>query len=175
MMGPMMKKAFAAGVIALVAVLACANWPTEALPTGVNADRVVVMKSGRELVLFRDSKVLKRYRISLGQTPVGPKKRAGDKKTPEGVYRITEHKRDSAYHLALRISYPGANEIQQAKAAGVNPGSDIMVHGIRNGLGFLGRLHRLVDWTAGCIAVTNPEIQEILSAVPVGTVIEIRE
>lgn len=170
-----MKKAFAGCVLTIAAVLTWANWPIEALPPGMNADRVVVVKSSRELVLFRESKVLKRYRVSLGQVPVGPKEREGDRKTPEGVYRITEHKRDSAYHLALRISYPGAKDIQRAKAAGVNPGSDIMIHGIQNGMGFLGRLHRLVDWTAGCIALTNSEIQEILSVVPVGTIVEIRE
>ncbi|QIF00822.1 L,D-transpeptidase family protein [Roseimicrobium sp. ORNL1] len=171
----MVKKAFAACVITLVAVLTWANWPGTPLPTGVNADRVVVVKSSRELILFRESKVLKRYRVSLGRVPIGPKEREGDGKTPEGVYRITEHKRDSTCHLALRISYPGAKDIQRAKAAGVSPGSDIMVHGIRNGWGFLGRSHRFTDWTAGCVAVTNPEIREILSAVPVGTVIEIRE
>lgn len=170
------KHLFAIGLPALVlAVFLWANWPSEGLPPGAVADRIVVLKSKRELFLFRGTTVLKSYSVSLGRVPVGPKEREGDRKTPEGVYRITEHKRDSAFHLALRVSYPETKDSLRAKSIGVSPGSDIMLHGIRNGFGFLGRLHRAFDWTAGCVAVTNSEIREIFAAVPDGTIIEIRE
>lgn len=161
--------------VAVLVALTWANWPADTLPAGTVADRIVVVKSRRELTLYRGSTLVKRYEISLGRVPVGPKEREGDKKTPEGTYRITEHKRDSAYHLALRVSYPEPKDILHASQLGVSPGSDIMVHGIRNGFGLIGRFHRTLDWTAGCIAVTNPEIREIFAAVPDGAVIEIRE
>jgi murein L,D-transpeptidase YafK len=106
--------------------------------------------------------------------PVGSKEKEGDKKTPEGIYRIVAHKPDSSHHRALRTSYPEAWDVARAKAAAVSPGSDIMFHGMRDWLSFIGRFHRFVDWTAGCIALTNPEIDQIYDAVADGTVIEIK-
>jgi len=171
-----MKKAFAIIAVLIIAVgFAWANWPGDTLPSGSVADRVVIVKRKRELILYHGSNALKRYDISLGRVPSGPKEKEGDKKTPEGVYRITEHKGNSAFHLALRISYPEEKDLERAKVLGVSPGADIMIHGIRNGLGLLGRVHRMFDWTAGCIAVTNPEIEEIFAAVPNGALVEIRE
>jgi murein L,D-transpeptidase YafK len=110
----------------------------------------------------------------LGRNPVGPKLREGDKRTPEGLYAIESHNPRSSFHRALKVSYPSAADRIAAAKRGVAPGGDIMIHGIRNGLGFIGRLQRRLDWTAGCIAVTNPEIEEIYRAVPDGTPIEIR-
>lgn len=161
-------------VVALLAVLVWAHWPGPALAPGLKADRILVEKSARTLTLLNGTSVLKRYSVSLGHTPVGPKEREGDQKTPEGVYRIIEHKRDSSFHLALRVSYPEPADLERARAAGVKAGSDIMVHGLPNGRGFIGRAHRAKDWTAGCVAVTNPEIEEIFAAVADGTPIEIR-
>jgi murein L,D-transpeptidase YafK len=112
--------------------------------------------------------------VSLGRHPVGPKEREGDKRTPEGLYLVESHKLNSSFHRALKVSYPSAADRIAAEKRGQPPGSDIMVHGIRNGLGLIGRLERLRDWTSGCIAVTNPEIEEIYRAVPDGTPIEIR-
>jgi murein L,D-transpeptidase YafK len=157
----------------LFTALVWAHWPEAALPDGVVADRVVVNKAKRSLVLLRGASELKTYRVSLGRNPVGPKRREGDNRTPEGLYRIAEHKRDSAFHLALRVSYPESRDIEKSRVEGVRPGSDIMVHGLRNGLGWMGRFHRCFDWTAGCIALTNSEIEEIWRSVPDGTVIDI--
>ncbi len=150
-------------------------WPTETgLPPEAKADRLLVEKSRRLLHLYQKGRLLKTYRIALGTSPVGPKQREGDKKTPEGLYTITERKSDSAFHLALRISYPSPEDAARAAREGVNPGFDIMIHGLPNGQGHIGRAHLATDWTAGCIAVTNEEIEEIFAAVPVGTPIEIR-
>lgn len=170
----MKRVAFFTSLGAIVAALFWANWPTEGLPHGTRADRVVISKAERRLYLMRGQAELASYEMSLGWNPVGPKEREGDKKTPEGLYRITEHKANSTYHKALRISYPSEADSARARTQGVNPGSDIMIHGIRNGLGFVGKLHRLVDWTAGCVALTNSEIEQLWHAVPDGTLVEIR-
>ncbi len=143
-------------------------------PLKLTADRVLVEKSARRLTLLRDGRVLKTYAVALGSSPRGHKQQEGDGRTPEGVYQIDFHKPDSDFHLALHISYPNADDTGRAAARGVAPGGDIMIHGLRNGLGAIGAAHRLHDWTAGCIAVTNAEIEEIFRAVPDGTPIEIR-
>lgn len=153
---------------------ASAGGPDLSLPQGTAADKVVVEKSKRMLTLFTNGKVLKTYRISLGKQPIGPKECAGDNKTPEGNYIIDYHKRDSNYHRALHISYPARKDLEQAGNKGVSPGSDIMIHGLRNGCGWLVALHQYVDWTGGCIAVTDEEIEELWRVVPDGTPIEIR-
>ncbi|MCV9940591.1 L,D-transpeptidase family protein [Boseaceae bacterium BT-24-1] len=142
--------------------------------TDAQATRVVVEKAARRLTLERDGRVLARYTIALGSNPTGQKTREGDGRTPEGIYAVDFKHPRSRYHLALRISYPDAGATEAARQAGVSPGSDIMIHGIRNGLGWLGGLHRERDWTDGCVAVTNAEIREIWSRVPEGTPVEIR-
>lgn len=147
---------------------------SDPLPPGVQADRILVRKALREMVLFRGGQPLKTYEIALGRGEPGPKRREGDNRTPEGTYRIDGRNPRSAYHLALHVSYPAPADVVAAKSRGEPPGGDIMVHGIRNGLGWLGTLHRRVDWTAGCVAVTDAEIEEIWRAVPDGTPIEIR-
>lgn len=144
------------------------------LPPDVTADRVLVEKAARRLTLLRNGTPLKTYRVALGRAPVGPKEQEGDKRTPEGMYLIDFHKEDSDYHRALHVSYPEQRDIDRAAAAGVPPGFDIMIHGIRNGKGWIGAFHRMTDWTAGCIAVTDFEIEEIWRAVPDGTPIEIK-
>jgi len=160
-------------------VLACAGiiwWAQQSappLPESARADRVVVKKSARVLELYEGTELLSSYKVSLGRNPHGPKRREGDGRTPEGVYKLDYRKVDSSFHRALHISYPSAADSAAAAAAGVNPGGLIMVHGLRNGLGFLGRLHTLVDWTDGCIAVTDAEIEEISRVVPDGTPIYI--
>lgn len=146
----------------------------EGLRPRVVADRVVVEKAARRLHLYAGERLLASYAVALGGRPQGHKQREGDGRTPEGLYRISGRNPGSRYHLALRVSYPDARDRARAAAAGVDPGGDIMIHGLPNGLGWLGRLHRLFDWTEGCIAVTNAEIEEIWHAVPDGTPIEIR-
>jgi murein L,D-transpeptidase YafK len=137
------------------------------------ADRMVVYKARREMLLYRDGKVIRSYRIALGRTPVGPKRREGDGKTPEGDYIIDGRLARSQFHRALHISYPAAADRERARRAGVSPGGDIMVHGLPNGQGAIGAAHRQSDWTEGCIAVTNEEIEEIWRLVANGTPIRI--
>jgi murein L,D-transpeptidase YafK len=157
-----------------VGVLIGAQFNLHPLPSNITADRVLVEKAARRLTLLRDGTPLKIYRVALGRAPVGSKEQEGDQRTPEGLYLIDFHKEDSDYHRALHVSYPEERDIERAASAGVPPGSDIMIHGIRNGLGWIGAFHRRTDWTAGCIAVTDFEIEEIWRAVPDGTPIEIR-
>jgi len=157
-----------------VGVMAGAHLNLHPLPSNITADRVLVEKAARRLTLFRKGASLKTYRVALGRAPVGSKEQEGDQRTPEGIYLIDFHKEDSDYHRALHVSYPEQRDINRATAAGVPPGSDIMVHGLPNGKGWIGAFHRRTDWTAGCIAVTDFEIEEIWRAVPDGTPIEIR-
>ena len=138
------------------------------------ADKVLIEKKERRLTLLSRGEVLKIYKIALGGNPVGPKERQGDNKTPEGTYIIDSRNRASGYHLSLHISYPNEKDKRRAKALGVSPGGDIMIHGIKNGLAWIGAFHAKVDWTEGCIAVTDQEIEEIDSLVPNGTIVEIR-
>ncbi len=158
-------------VFALVACLSlCAVGWSERL---LEADRIVVHKSERKMELYGHGKVLKTYRIALGPKSVGPKTRQGDHRTPEGHYRIDAKNAHSQFHLSLHISYPDTKDRQQARKAGVNPGGDIMIHGLPDQYAFLGALHTKYDWTDGCIAVTNEEVEEIWKLVPVGTEVEI--
>lgn len=143
-------------------------------PPPEKADRILVHKSRRELILLRQGRTLKTYKIALGQNPVGAKEREGDKRTPEGLYTIDGRYRQSPYHWALHISYPNADDLRRARQLRVSPGSAILIHGLPNGQGSLGAAHRQTDWTWGCIAVTNEEIEEIWDLVPDGTPIEIR-
>jgi murein L,D-transpeptidase YafK len=133
-----------------------------------------VEKAARRLTLFAGSMPLKTYRVALSRAPIGPKAQEGDQRTPEGIYSIDRRKEDSAFHRALHISYPNPSDLTQATQRGVAPGGDIMIHGLPNGRGWIGKLHRVRDWTSGCIAVTDAQIEEIWRAVPDGTPIEIR-
>jgi murein L,D-transpeptidase YafK len=133
----------------------------------LRADRIVVNKGRREMMLLRGQSVLRAYRVALGRTPSGHKQREGDGRTPEGRYVIDRRNPKSRYHLSLRISYPNAADVERARAAGVEPGGDIMIHGLKDGE------RRDGDWTQGCIAVTNEEMDEIWSLVGEGTEIVI--
>jgi murein L,D-transpeptidase YafK len=139
----------------------------------VPADKVLIEKQARRLTLFSKGEVIKTYTIALGGNPVGPKEREGDKKTPEGTYHIDARNGNSAYHLSLHISYPNEKDQLRARELGVSPGGDIMIHGIKNGFAPIGTAHAERDWTEGCIAVTNPEMEEIYRLVPNGTIVEI--
>ena len=146
----------------------------QAAPKPLQADRVLVLKKERTLQLLSQGKVIKTYNVALGGDPVGPKARQGDHKTPEGIYILDSRNPHSRFHRAIHISYPNAKERAAAREKGVSPGGDVFIHGLPNGYGFVGESHRLKDWTDGCIAVTNQEIDEIWNAVPDGTPIEIR-
>ena len=138
------------------------------------ADKILIEKKERRLSLISNGKVLKTYKIALGGNPDGPKERHGDNKTPEGTYVIDSKNMDSRYHLSLHISYPNEKDKKLAKQLGVSPGGDIMIHGLKNGFSWVGDRHVEVDWTKGCIAVTDKEIEEIGRLAPNGTIVEIR-
>nr|CBX26871.1 hypothetical protein N47_A09000 [uncultured Desulfobacterium sp.] len=138
------------------------------------ADKILIEKKERRLTLMSKNKVLKTYKIALGENPDGPKERQGDYKTPEGIYFIDSRNNSRRYHLSLHISYPNENDKKRAKALGISPGGDIVIHGIKNGFSWVGDLHTKFNWTKGCIAVTDDEIEEIDKLVPNGTIVEIR-
>lgn len=151
-----------------------ALWGCTATPASTDlADRLVVNKSKRELLLYKGQTVIRTYHVALGRQPVGPKLREGDKRTPEGTYTISAKYAQSDYHKALRISYPSTADRERARRQGVSPGGDILIHGLPNGRGWLGPVHRWMDWTQGCVAVTDQEIEEIWRLVAVGTPIQI--
>jgi murein L,D-transpeptidase YafK len=122
---------------------------------------------------MRDGRVLKTYKVALSREPVGPKERAGDHKVPEGEYVVDSKVPHSRFHLSLHISYPNAADRERARKLGVEPGGNIEIHGLDSKYAWVGSLQRYVDWTDGCIAVTNPEIEEIYKVVAVGTPVEI--
>ena len=173
-----MTRTIIALILAVVALLCFtylhAHHVWNPLPTGTTIDRIVIEKSARTLSIFANSKKLKTYRVALGRNPVGAKQEEGDKKTPEGIYKIDSRNPQSSFHVALHVSYPSDEDKRRAAGRGVSAGFDIMIHGIQNGLGWIGAFHRLHDWTAGCIAVTDEEIEELWRVTPDGTTVEIR-
>jgi murein L,D-transpeptidase YafK len=143
------------------------------LTAGRKTDRIIVHKHARTLDLMHAGQVIRTYKIALGSEPVGPKARQGDHRTPEGTYVIDNRNANSKFHRSLHISYPNAADRERAHKLGISPGGDIFIHGLPNGYGFVGAAHRARDWTDGCIAVTDQEIEEIWRAVDNGTPVEI--
>ncbi len=143
-----------------------AAWPPALAPASQRADEIRVDKSERRMELLRKGKTIKTYRILLGDAPVGHKRQQGDERTPEGRYNISFRNDKSRFHLSLRISYPNEADRAQAQARGVDPGGDIMIHG-KTPPGYSR------DWTDGCIALTDQQIEEVWRLVPVGTPIDI--
>lgn len=139
-----------------------------------SADRIVIEKKDRRLTLLSRGEVLKTYRIALGGNPTGTKEREGDNKTPEGTYVIDSRNKNSEFHRSLHISYPNETDKKRARELGVSPGGDIMIHGIKKGFSWVGGSHAELDWTQGCIAVTDEEIEEIWKLAPDGTIVEIK-
>jgi len=135
---------------------------------GPEVTRLIVNKGNREMFLLHHRRVLERYDVDLGFAPEGHKEFEGDGKTPEGEYHIDRRNPDSAFHLSIGISYPNEADIALARAQGKSPGGDIFIHGEPSLLGFL-----KPDWTAGCIALTNPEIEDVYAMVRVGTPITV--
>ncbi|WP_413774658.1 L,D-transpeptidase family protein [Mesorhizobium sp. AR10] len=147
--------------------------PTPLALAGGQVDLVRVDKSERRLQLIGDGEILRTYSIALGGDPLGHKRREGDQRTPEGRYLLDWRNADSIAHKSIHVSYPNTEEIASAKAAGIDPGGMIMIHGQPNGYGWWGWLLQLVDWTDGCIAVTDSDMDEIWTMVSDGTPIEI--
>ena len=140
----------------------------------LQADHVVVLKKERRLELLSQGKLIKTYKVALGSDPIGPRTRQGDHKTPEGSYILDSRNPHSKFYKSLHISYPSARDRSKANQGGFSPGGDVYVHGLPNGYRYIGAVHLLRDWTDGCIAVTDEEMDEIWKAVPDGTQIEIR-
>jgi murein L,D-transpeptidase YafK len=139
----------------------------------VKVDLVKVVKSERRLYLMSDESVLRQFRISLGAAPTGHKEQEGDERTPEGPYMLDYKKTDSNFYKAIHVSYPNKKDVENAKRKGVSPGGDIMVHGQKNGLGWLSFLSQRIDWTNGCIGLSNKDMDEVWRLVNSGTPIEI--
>ncbi len=135
--------------------------------------KILIKKSAREMILIKKGKIFKTYKVALGTNPKGHKQCEGDGKTPEGIYSISHKYTKSNFHLALQISYPNKTDCAHAKKLKCSPGGLIMIHGLPKSFAYLGSKHRLYDWTLGCVAVTNAEIEEIWKHVPTGTPVEI--
>ena len=163
------RRIFATGIAGVVLPL-----PAREAAAAVKADRVVVAKSNRQLYMLRDGEVLCSYRVALGWQPVGTKIYQGDGRTPEGSYRISAFNERSRFYRSLRISYPNEHDLAVARVLGQSVGGDIMVHGLAPERSAYGADHWRFNWTNGCIAVTNKEIDEIWQRLEIGTPIDIR-
>ncbi len=137
------------------------------------ADLVIVRKSLRKMTLYQNGMEIKSYRVSLGGNPIGHKQKEGDSKTPEGKYILDWRNPNSSYYLSIHVSYPNREDKIKANKNKVSPGGDIMIHGQPNWLSWIQYLGLGSDWTDGCIAVTNVEMDEIWQSVTNGTPITI--
>jgi murein L,D-transpeptidase YafK len=136
-------------------------------------DRIFVDKSAHRMTVFAHGRKVRTFAVSLGRGGLAPKRMQGDNRVPEGVYRISGRNPQSAFHLALKIGYPRPDQVAAARKRGVQPGGDIMIHGLPKNAAWLQNGQRKVDWTRGCIAVTNTDMDWLWQAVPDGTAIEI--
>ena len=148
--------------------------PPEPVPVAGMADEIRVSKVDKRLYLLQEGRVIRSYAIAMGPNwDKGHKEREGDRRTPEGSYIIDWRNPQSRFYLSLHISYPNAKDKAQARAGGYSPGGDIMIHGMPNGFSGAAAALQAMDWTDGCIAVTNAEMDEIWALVPNGTAIHI--
>lgn len=161
-------RALRVGLFSLIALAATAHAQQMA------ASYILVDKSDRELTLYRHGQELRKFAISLGANPIGHKRYEGDRRTPEGIYTIDARNPNSDFHLSLRISYPNRRDADHARALGLNPGGQIMIHGMPNKQRSSTPAKFTFDWTDGCIAVADNEMEEIWNLVEVGTLIEIK-
>lgn len=139
--------------------------------TPAPADSIVVWKAQRELRVYQGGQVTQASRIALARDAEGDKLCQGDRKTPEGRYKINFRNAQSLYHLSLRISYPSAADRRESRAAGCDPGGEIMIHGSPNSMPDWGVESVLRDWTAGCVALTNEGMDSVWSVARVGTIV----
>jgi murein L,D-transpeptidase YafK len=169
-----MKKKFVFPFLFLIGLLAYYFYPEYKLPKDSKIDAIVVYKSKHQLLAFNKGKLIKSYTIALGRNPKGAKQYKGDQKTPEGIYYINDKNPNSGWYKNLGISYPNQEDSKRAKRLGKPTGGDIKIHGLQNKRGNIGKFHRWDDWTLGCIAVTNQEMDELYNGVAIGTKIEIK-
>lgn len=169
------KILFLSIIVCIVGLGVYCFYPEDRLPSEVKIDKIVVYKSKRKLEAYSGGALVKSYVISLGDQPIGHKEFEGDEKTPEGQYTINAKNPLSGYHKNLGISYPNQEDLGHARTLHKKAGGDIKIHGLRNDLGFIGKLHRFIDWTNGCMAVTDEEIDELYKAVEINTPIIINQ
>jgi murein L,D-transpeptidase YafK len=162
-------------VILLAGVVVWYFYPGKKLPFDTVIDKLMVYKSKRIMEAYAHGVLVKSYTVALGKNPLGHKEFEGDFRTPEGLYTINARNPNSSYHKNLGVSYPNSADVAHAKTLGKSAGGDIKIHGLRNGRGYIGKFHRFKDWTHGCIAVTNAEVDELYTAIKDGAVIEIRK
>mgnify|MGYP003435712593 FL=1 len=136
-------------------------------------DLVRVDKSERRMELLEKGVVIRHYKIALGDAPIGHKQKEGDERTPEGRYILDYRNPNSSYFKSLHVSYPNKQDLATAKAKGVDAGGMIMIHGQRNGFGWASAITQRMDWTNGCMALNNEDMQEVWDLVKTGTPIEI--
>lgn len=141
-------------------------------PLTVQIDRILIEKAARRMTVYRQGEELRSYKIALGFAPDGDKTQQGDGKTPEGIFKVNRRNGSSKFHLSLGLDYPLTKDIARARAAGIDPGGDIFIHGQPNGLDRLAAIS--YDWTAGCIAIADHEIEELWRIVRIGTTVEIK-
>jgi len=169
-----MRFVLALGLLAATQAAATDRAPAQAAAEVTRASLVVIEKTRRTLTLYGGGRKLVSFQVALGKEPTGAKRCRGDNRTPEGLYYVSGRKENSDFHRALRLSYPSPQDVDRARAAGCDPGGDIMIHGLKPDWAALGKWHRRDDWTKGCIAVTNEEIERIWAMVPDGIAVEIR-
>jgi len=178
LLGPVVPLLLAAGdtsfAMASVPSPTITRTPVVDIRSRLVADSIVVEKGRHTLTLYQAGFPVRMYQVALGKQPVGDKIQKGDGRTPEGVFRVDFKNSQSKYHMALHVSYPDAAHLQRANQLGVSPGGDIMVHGLPPAYADYGASHREFDWTEGCIAVTDKEIEEIWHAIPSGAAIQIK-
>ena len=161
-------------ILSIILLVVYYFYPEQKLASNIKIDSLVVYKSNRQLLAYSNGQLIKTYKISLGRNPIGDKEFEGDKKTPEGVYFINAKNPNSGYYKNLGISYPNKQDIEVSKKLGKPTGGDVKIHGLRNGTGFISKFQRWYDWTAGCIALTDQEVEELYNTVDIGTKIEIK-
>lgn len=160
-------------LLTAVAILALPSSHDPAF-AGETADSVLVIKSKKRLYLIRDDEVYASYHVVFGANPKGHKQQQGDQRTPEGNYTLGYKNANSSFYKSIHISYPNSQDRIQAREQGVSPGGDIMIHGQPNGWAWISPFSRFVNWTDGCIALSNRDMDAVWEAVKSGTPIEIR-
>lgn len=163
-------------ILFLLVIILCIYYfyPETKLDSNAKIDYILVKKSERKMEVYQGKKLLKTYKISLGRNPKGTKEFEGDMKTPEGIYTINDKNPNSGYYKNLGISYPEKQDIIRSEKLGKPTGGDVKIHGIRNYMGIIGKFQRFADWTHGCIAVTNNEMEELYNSTIIGAKIEIK-
>jgi len=157
-------------IFLIIVLMAGYYWyPYNKMPVDVTIDSIVVKKSEHTLSAYSKSRMIKTYTVSLGKGGKGMKQFEGDEKTPVGIYIINSKNPNSDFHRNLGISYPSIQDIQAATRLGKNAGGDIKIHGLKNGQRLIGKFQRWRDWTNGCIALTDEEIDDLYVHTPLGT------